>query len=56
MTVRCIFIGFALLLTCAAPTPRAFAQSDAKASTLQQIYVHILLCMQGSCLFKIAHY
>ncbi len=37
MTLRCIFIGFALLLTCAAPTPRAFAQSDAKASTLQQI-------------------
>ena len=37
MTLRCIFIGFALLLTCAASTPRAFAQSDAKASTLQQI-------------------
>ena len=37
MTPRCIFIGFALLLTCAALVPRAFAQSDAKASTLQQI-------------------
>ena len=30
MTPRCIFIGFALLLTCAALAPRAFAQSDAK--------------------------
>jgi general L-amino acid transport system substrate-binding protein len=37
MTLRRIFIGFALLLTCAGSAPRAFAQTDAKASTLQQI-------------------
>ena len=37
VTLRCIFIGFALLLTCAAPAPRALAQPEPKASTLQQI-------------------
>ncbi len=37
MTLRWIFLGFALLLTCTASPPPARAQPAAKASTLQQI-------------------